>query len=186
MSEVPLYTLAFNTRRRASGGTQQKSCRRVATQKSCNTTEELQHRPRCEAMAALRATGHPTSLDFFGGRPRRLPPRERERKSSLTQTWPQYLTSRELLPNGNCYHKTGDLAHKTGDLAHKTGDLAHKTGNLAHKTGDLAHKTGDLAHKIGDLAHKTGEREFFIDNLLVRIHFIIEMLWWTGLAPWEF
>ena len=30
------------------------------------------------------------------------------------------------------------------------------------------------------------EREFFIDNLLVRIHFIIEMFWWTGLAPWEF
>ena len=30
------------------------------------------------------------------------------------------------------------------------------------------------------------EREFFIDNLLVRIHLIIEMIWWTGLAPWEF
>jgi len=25
-----------------------------------------------------------------------------------------------------------------------------------------------------------------IDNLLVRIHFIIEIIWWTGLAPWEF
>jgi len=30
------------------------------------------------------------------------------------------------------------------------------------------------------------EREFFIDNLLFRIHFIIEMIWRTGLAPWEF
>ena len=30
------------------------------------------------------------------------------------------------------------------------------------------------------------KREFFIDNLLVRIHFIILMTWWTGLAPWEF
>ena len=27
--------------------------------------------------------------------------------------------------------------------------------------------------------------EFFIDNLLVRIHFIIVMMRWTGLAPWE-
>jgi len=27
------------------------------------------------------------------------------------------------------------------------------------------------------------EREFFIDNLLVRIHFIIVMITWTGLAP---
>ena len=29
-------------------------------------------------------------------------------------------------------------------------------------------------------------KEFFIDNLLVRIHFIIVMIWWTGLALWEF
>ena len=29
------------------------------------------------------------------------------------------------------------------------------------------------------------EREFFIDNLLVRIHFIIVMIRWTGLAPCE-
>ena len=31
-----------------------------------------------------------------------------------------------------------------------------------------------------------GDREFFIDNLLVRIHYIIVMIRWTGLAPWEF
>ena len=30
------------------------------------------------------------------------------------------------------------------------------------------------------------EREFFIGNLLVRIHFITVMIRWTGLAPWEF
>jgi len=30
------------------------------------------------------------------------------------------------------------------------------------------------------------KREFFIDNLLVRIHFIIVMIRWTGLAPREF
>jgi len=37
------------------------------------------------------------------------------------------------------------------------------------------------------VAHlRPGEREFFIDNLLVRIHFIIMMIRWTGLAPWEF
>jgi len=32
----------------------------------------------------------------------------------------------------------------------------------------------------------SAEREFFIDNLLVRIHMIIVMIRWTGLAPWEF
>ena len=30
------------------------------------------------------------------------------------------------------------------------------------------------------------ERQFFIENLLVRIHFIIVMIRWTGLAPWDF
>ena len=30
------------------------------------------------------------------------------------------------------------------------------------------------------------EREFFMVNLLVRIHFIIVMIRWTGLAQWEF
>jgi len=29
-------------------------------------------------------------------------------------------------------------------------------------------------------------REFFIDNLLVRVHFIVVMIRWTGLAPWLF
>ena len=35
-------------------------------------------------------------------------------------------------------------------------------------------------------AEPGGEREFFIENLLVRIHYIIVMLKWTGLAPREF
>ena len=42
-----------------------------------------------------------------------------------------------------------------------------------------------MRHKVVGVWWWCG-REFFIDNLLVRIHFIIEMVWWTGLAPWEF
>ena len=30
------------------------------------------------------------------------------------------------------------------------------------------------------------EKEFFVDNLLVQIHFIVGMIRWTGLARWEF
>jgi len=30
------------------------------------------------------------------------------------------------------------------------------------------------------------DADLLIDNLLVRIHFIIVMIRWTGLAPWEF
>jgi hypothetical protein len=30
------------------------------------------------------------------------------------------------------------------------------------------------------------ERDLVTDNLQVRMHYIIEMIWWAGLAPWEF
>jgi hypothetical protein len=30
------------------------------------------------------------------------------------------------------------------------------------------------------------ERKFFMNDLLVQIHFVIEMIWWTGFAPSEF
>ena len=36
------------------------------------------------------------------------------------------------------------------------------------------------------LAKRQQESQFFIGNLLVRIHLITEMIRWTGLAPWEF
>jgi len=45
-----------------------------------------------------------------------------------------------------------------------------------------------LARKFTDLHRgaRMAEREFFIVNLLVRIHFILVMIRWTGLAPWKF
>ena len=49
---------------------------------------------------------------------------------------------------------------------------------------------GDAERTLPNGAHHAApprpEREFFIDNLLVQIHFIIVMIRWTGLAPWEF
>ena len=44
---------------------------------------------------------------------------------------------------------------------------------------------GIFRHRKNRRPPKT-ETDFFIDNLLVRIHFIIKMIRWTGLAPWEF
>ena len=37
-----------------------------------------------------------------------------------------------------------------------------------------------------DFSVQWWERELLIENLLVRIHSIIEMIWWTGLAQWKF
>ena len=44
-----------------------------------------------------------------------------------------------------------------------------------------------VANKI-DLEERSRVRppREFIGNLLVRVHFIIVMIRWTGLAPWEF
>ena len=36
------------------------------------------------------------------------------------------------------------------------------------------------------VSRRERESEFFVENLLVRIHLIIVMIMWTGLAPWEF
>ena len=46
-------------------------------------------------------------------------------------------------------------------------------------------RAGTLIPQRSVLQKHVSEREFFIDNLLVRIHFIIVMIRWTGLAPWE-
>jgi len=43
----------------------------------------------------------------------------------------------------------------------------------------------EVCNDDGDTALQR-ESEFFSDNLLVRIHFIIVMIRWTGLAPWVF
>jgi len=49
-----------------------------------------------------------------------------------------------------------------------------------------AHRTAFRDWLFGDSASSRREREFIIDNLLVRIHYIIVMIRWTGLAPREF
>ena len=42
------------------------------------------------------------------------------------------------------------------------------------------------AFKLGDKSSTHPDiKQFFIDNLLVRTDWIIEMIWWTGLAPWD-
>ena len=56
-------------------------------------------------------------------------------------------------------------------------------GRAAHP----AHPRGrDGRHSADPHDQPPGEKKFLIDNLLVRIHFVIVMIRWTGLAPWEF
>jgi hypothetical protein len=57
--------------------------------------------------------------------------------------------------------------------------------SLTEKTMSKTTQVFHSIHAPENLAYSR-EREVFIDNLLVRIHSIMEMIWWTGLAPWEF
>ena len=45
---------------------------------------------------------------------------------------------------------------------------------------------GAFPHEQGTPVPRASQREFFMDDLLVRIHFIVVMIRWTGLALWEF
>ena len=64
-----------------------------------------------------------------------------------------------------------------------------ESGHAERHAGPRDHH-GDPTSPPGPLPHRPpapgSERVFFIDNFLIRIHFIIEMIRWTGLAPWEF
>ena len=83
----------------------------------------------------------------------------------------------------------------TRDLKPETGNRKPETRNLKSKAENFPSSncpTADGAMRcvsrnlILEIRNPTREREFFIENLLVRIHFIIVMIGWTGLAPWEF
>ena len=55
-------------------------------------------------------------------------------------------------------------------------DYEAGAGNIADLACDKA------SDETAFSTSKVREREFFIDNLLVRIHFVIVMMRWTGLA----
>jgi len=50
----------------------------------------------------------------------------------------------------------------------------------------IAARRSAITMKDTEITIVCDQREVFIGNLLVRIHFIIVMIRWTGLAPWEF
>jgi len=62
-------------------------------------------------------------------------------------------------------------------------DSTFKSGAVL-KCGLLIHLRRDARARGEGGARRAEERR--IDNLLVRIHFIVDMIWWTGLAPWVF
>ena len=104
-----------------------------------------------------------------------------------------YNTKRTYITNKNSFVYQGPNFHKNSCLT-----ASNRNGNTLKRFKDVCfnanariwpwlsymchiRSTGD-----GETPPQKREREFFIDNLLVRVHFIIVMIRWTGLAPWEF
>ena len=52
--------------------------------------------------------------------------------------------------------------------------------------GSFSRAKSARSRRADSVSSLVREREFFIDSLLVRIHFIIMMFRWFGLAPWGF
>ena len=74
-------------------------------------------------------------------------------------------------------------------IVQTVNETAHPKVNLKKKTFNVRpNTTRKQALPLPQLIRvpDARDREFFIDNLLVPIHFIIVMIRWTGLAPWEF
>ena len=54
---------------------------------------------------------------------------------------------------------------------------------MTRPTAPVSHSLTEAGHRALDETAPLSERErFFVDNLLVRVHCIINMIWWTGLA----
>jgi len=71
-----------------------------------------------------------------------------------------------------------------GEFDHKQGEIESPCRQAATAT---SRPSGPNSNSVA-LGFETpaAEREFLIENLLVRTHCIIGRIWWTGLAPWEF
>ena len=113
-----------------------------------------------------------------------------------------------LNTNRACPHRQGGAMHPT-HLNHSPSALNHQPSTLNPQPSTFNPQPSTLNPQPSTLDPRrlgrsrsrrlstTGamasgstpapqERDFFIDNLLVRIHFIIEMIGWPGLAPWGF
>ena len=106
---------------------------------------------------------------------RRAPRLEpRQRTSHLKTGYPASITSGKGVMDSE-YH-----VWKGGKAAHTGMAVGARRARDELRRGDGAQP------RLRHCACVPAERDFFIDNLLVRIHFIIVMIRWTGLAPWEF
>ena len=69
--------------------------------------------------------------------------------------------------------------HLNGGVWEGGGCLSHLQDKVREREEKL------LAFACSRAGFSLPEQEIFTDKLLVRIYFIIVMIRWTGLAPWE-
>ena len=87
-------------------------------------------------------------------------------------------------------HSTPHTLHITPFTLHPAPHSLHPTpyaplGTASRPAVSLS-MNGMKVHAGRKAILEVINREFFSSNLLVQIQLIIEMIWWTGLAPWDF
>ena len=85
------------------------------------------------------------------------------------------------MPRGGPIHPEAGLSIPRRAYPSRGGPIYPEAGLSIPRRAYLS-RGGPIHPEAG----RPPEGEFFIDNLLVRVHFIIVMIRWTGLAPWEF
>ena len=96
--------------------------------------------------------------------------------------------SRARYPCARCHEERLSLRNFREEVDWKKGLCEHQVGGTA---GTMGRGTAGLAkifqywqNAVWRETFMGTEKEFFIDNLMVRNHYIIVMMRWTGFAPW--
>ena len=94
---------------------------------------------------------------------------------------------RDWQPGWSAPRRSSSSAPKMTWYTHPSSCASHFSKNIRSKTSRLTFNTNagekNAPTHMTERSRLFREREFFVDDPLVRIHFIIAMIRWTGLAP---
>ena len=108
----------------------------------------------------------------------------RERESSVFTTyWSESTLSSKLF--GGPASRHGSL-NSLFQVENRWTSTCRNQPHTLYPIPHTLHLTPYTQNPIPDTLHRRYTGVFSIHNLLVRIRFVVKIIWWTGLAPWEF
>ena len=108
----------------------------------------------------------------------------KERGAQASSPSYKSLYKQDLEPSGHTKQKSMIILEPSGHTKQTRG--SQRSARPRHPPSPPKNFRS-LCFKYCPIAFYSGAgRGFFVDYLLVRIHCIVETIWWPGLAPWEF